>query len=84
MSGKKKLTQMNIKELKEATSEFDEEFVADTFHEPSPKARQQWENASGSSVAPFRARGPFGYRLHRKEPASPGGPARRQDRPVAL
>ena len=41
----KPLTEMNAQELQEATSEFDEEFVADRFGPPPPEARARWSKA---------------------------------------
>ena len=37
--------EMNTQELAAATAEFDEEFVADTFHPLTPEQRQIWESS---------------------------------------
>ena len=41
----KPATQMNTKELGQATKEFEREFVADSFGPPSPVEREQWRRA---------------------------------------
>ena len=42
---KKPYWEMNTVELAEATKEFDREFVADSFRQPTPKERAQWLRA---------------------------------------
>ena len=37
----KRVTEMNAEELAAATSEFDEEFVEDSFGDPSPEAAER-------------------------------------------
>ena len=41
----KRVTEMNAEELAAATSEFDEEFVEDSFGDPSPEAAERLERA---------------------------------------
>ncbi len=54
---KKPLTQMNAEELAEATSEFDQEFAAETFGTPDEKARQKLERAKRKPGRPVRGAG---------------------------
>ena len=42
---KKPLFEMDAQELAEATAEFDQEFVADTFGPLTPEMRARWEKA---------------------------------------
>jgi hypothetical protein len=37
--------EMNTQELAAATAEFDQEFIADTFHPLTPEQREIWESA---------------------------------------
>jgi hypothetical protein len=41
--------EMNLEELREATKEFDEEFVADESKPLSPEMRARWERAKAKS-----------------------------------
>lgn len=40
------------------TSEFDQEFVADTFHKLSPEKRAEWNRIKRKSGRPRRGNGP--------------------------
>ena len=42
---RKKYTEMNTGELAEATAEFVQEFVAETFSEPDAQQKKRWERA---------------------------------------
>jgi predicted transcriptional regulator len=53
----KPATQMNTKELGQATKEFEREFVADAFGPPGPVERQQWRRAKRKRGRPRRGRG---------------------------
>lgn len=54
---KKRLTEMNTEELAKATSEFDEEFVADRFGEPDEAARDKLDRAKRKPGRPVRGAG---------------------------
>ena len=54
---KKRLTKMKTKELAEATSEFDQEFAADTFGEPDEAAQDKLERAKRKPGRPVRGAG---------------------------
>ncbi len=52
---KKPITQMTTEELARETAEFEREFVADSFVEPGPAARTEWNQAKrkqGKSLPP--------------------------------
>ena len=53
----KAITQMNAKELGQATKEFEREFVADSFGPPGPMARDQWRRAKRKRGRPRQGRG---------------------------
>jgi hypothetical protein len=48
---------MNTRELAEATAEFDEEFVIDTFGPLTPEARARWEEARRQPPGPKESSG---------------------------
>jgi len=49
--------EMTKEELAEATAEFDQEFIGDTFHELSPEDMAQWERAKRKLGRPVKGRG---------------------------
>jgi len=53
----KPITQMNDRELGQATKEFEREFVADSFGPPGPAEREQWRRAKRKRGRPRRGRG---------------------------
>jgi len=53
----KPATQMNTKELGQATKEFDRELVADSFGAPGPMERDQLRRAKRKRGRPRRGRG---------------------------
>ncbi len=53
----KKYWEMNTNELAEATSEFDEEFVADTFAEPPGQARARLAKSNRKRGRPKAGKG---------------------------
>lgn len=56
-STRKPYWEMTKAELAEATAEFDQEFIGDTFHELSPEDMAQWERARRKRGRPVRGRG---------------------------
>jgi hypothetical protein len=54
---KKSYGQMNLEELREATKEFDKEFIADTFGPMPPEARKQWERMKARPGRPKVGKG---------------------------
>lgn len=57
MRRKKSILEMNTDELAKATSEFDREFVVDTFGELDEHTRRQWERIRKKPGRPRRGRG---------------------------
>ena len=53
----KRFWDMNTAELKEATAEFDREFVGETFGEPSPTQKTQLERAKRNRGRPRKGKG---------------------------
>lgn len=53
----KPFTQMNTEELAEATAEFDQEFIIDSFHPLTPEARARWERAKRKPGRPKLGKG---------------------------
>ena len=53
----KPATQMNTKELDQATKEFEREFVAGAFGPPGPVEPEQWRRAKRKRGRPRRGRG---------------------------
>ena len=54
---KKSYMEMNTKELAEATAEFDKEFVAETFQEPTQSAKAAWQRAKRKPGRPKTGKG---------------------------
>jgi len=53
----KALTKMNSTELRAATAEFDDEFVADSFGEPTPQQKAQLQRAKRKRGRPRVGKG---------------------------
>jgi hypothetical protein len=48
---------LNTQELAEATKEFDQEFIGDTFGPPPPEAKAQWQRARRKRGRPRQGAG---------------------------
>ena len=55
--------EMNLEELREATAEFDEEFVADKFMPLTPEERAQWERIRAKLNTPEESEQTINVRL---------------------
>jgi len=53
----KEFWDMNLAELREATKEFDQEFIADTFKPLTPEMRARWEKARRKRGRPRMGKG---------------------------
>jgi hypothetical protein len=57
MKKKKPYWEMTTKELGDATKEFDQEFIADSFHPLSPEERARWDRLRTKVGRPRRGQG---------------------------